>query len=413
MQKEEFYSNARTDLTGPLAGVRVLEITTTWAGPMCGTVLADLGADVIKVEIPSGDVGRALSPILPGTEVGFAHAMVNRNKRAMALDIRQPQGRDIVLKIAEQADILIENFKVGTMDRYQLGYEHICVVKPDIVYVSITGWGQFGPNHQAAGYDPLAQAASGFLSVNGSPEGPPTKAGTFLADDLGGLHGAIGAMAALRHRDQTGEGQLVDVALQDAMLFQSNGLPTLGALGVEPTRMGNEFGFAVPANVFECQDGAVYVGVLLDAHWQILAPIIGEPDLAEHESFASREERALNRDVCNMMLGAWLAERPRQEAITLLREQGLPIAPVNTFVDAARDPHVLERDMLQPTDQYDGTSVPVTGPAAKFSRTPTRVRSGAPGLAQHNDEILNELGIDAQTQEKLRAAGILPPLEQE
>ncbi len=393
MKKEEFYKEARTNLTGPLAGVRVLDVTTSWAGPMACNVLADLGADVIKVEIPSGDVARAVSPALPGTDVSFMHATVNRNKRSLMLDIRQAGERDKLLKIAEQSDIFVENFKVGTMAGYGLGYEDLRVAKPDIVYVSITGWGQFGPDFEAAGYDPLAQAASGFLSVNGQPDGPPTKAGTFLADDLSGLHGAIGAMAALRHRDQTGEGQHVDVALLDAMLFQSNGLPMLGAMGVEPTRMGNEFGFAVPANVYECADGPVYVGILLDAHWQILAPILGEPDLATNPAFATRDDRSANRDVCNMMLGDWLSERKREDAVKTLRDAGLPVAPVRTFGEAAQDPHVLERDMLQPTELQDGTTVPVTGPAVKFSRTPTRVRSPAPDLGEHNDEILEEFGM--------------------
>ena len=406
MQKNEFYRDARTDLTGPLAGVRVLEVTTTWAGPMCGTVLADLGADVIKVEIPSGDVGRAIFPMLPGTEVGFAHATVNRNKRALTLDIRKPEGRDLCLELAGRSDIMLENFKVGTMQRYGLGYDDIRAVKPDIVYVSITGWGQFGPRHEGAGYDPLAQAASGFLSVNGSPEGPPTKAGTFLADDLGGLHGAIGAMAALRHRDQTGEGQHVDIALLDSMLFQSNGLPTLGAMDVAPGRMGNEFGFAVPANVYECKDGPVYVGVLLDSHWQTLTGILEQPDLAENPAFATREARSANRDLCNMMLGEWLAERTRDQAMDVLLAHGLPIAPVQTFVEAARDPHVLDRDMLQPTEFANGAVAPITGPAAKFSRTPTSVRSAAPELGQHTDEILQELGLDADQRARLEKDGV-------
>lgn len=406
MQKEEFYQNARQDLAGPLDGVRVLEVTTTWAGPMCGNVLADLGADVIKVEIPAGDVGRAIGPMLPGTEVGFAHATVNRNKRALTLDIRRPEGRDICLDVTRRSDIMVENFKVGTMQGYGLGYEEVSAVKSDIVYVSITGWGQFGPRYEAAGYDPLAQATSGFMTVNGTPEGPPTKAGTFLADDLGGLHAAIGAMAALRHRDQTGEGQHVDVALLDSMLFQSNGLPSLGALGIEPGRMGNEFGFAVPSNVFECKDGPVYTGVLLDSHWQILTDIIGEPDLADNEAFASRDARVANRDVCNMLLGEWLAQRPRDEAVELFRARGLPIAPVQSFVEAARDPHVLERDMLQPVEIEEDVTAPITGPAAKFSRTPTRIRRAAPAMGQHTNEILEELGLDGDRIRQLADSGV-------
>ena len=407
MDKATFFQEARDDLPGPLAGVRVLEATTTWAGPMCAAVLADLGADVVKVEVPAGDVGRAISPNLPGTEIGFAHATVNRNKRSVVIDTRHPDGKEIFMQLAAQADILVENFKVGTMDRYGLGYQDIRAIKSDIIYVSITGWCQYGPNHEAAGYDPLAQAASGFLSVNGSPEGPPTKAGTFLADDLGGLHGALGALAALRHRDQTGEGQHVDIALQDAMLFQSNGLPTLGAMGVEPTRMGNEFGFAAPSNVYNCKDGALYVGVLLDAHWQIMADILEEPDLATHESFATREARSLNRDVCNMMLGGWLEKRTRSEAIDILRRRGLPVAPVNSFPDAAQDEHVQARDMLQPTRLNDGTTVPITGPAAKFSRTPIKVRTPAPDLGEHTKEVLDELGVDPELQKRLAEAGLL------
>ena len=407
MKKADYYRNARTDLTGPLAGIRVLEATTTWAGPMCAAVLGDFGADVIKIEIPTCDISRAVLPKLPGSEISVMHATVNRNKRGLSLDVRTEQGREIFLKLGASADIVVENFKSGTMDGYGLGYEHLSEIKPDIVYVSITGWGQFGPNHEAAAYDPLAQASSGFMSITGAPDGPPTKAGTYLADDLGGLHGALGAMAALRHRDQTGEGQHVDVSLQDALLFQSNGLPTLGAMGVEPERTGNQFGAAAPASVFDCTDGAVYTGVLLDSHWRALAPIMGEPDLAEHVSFATRDQRLANREACNVLLENWLADRTRDEAIKTLREAGLPIAPVNTYGEAARDPHVLERDMLQDTELQDGVTVPVVGPAVKFSRTPTRVRSRAPEIGEHNAEVLEAIGFDAKAQQELLSSGVV------
>ena len=407
MKKADYYRNARTDLTGPLAGIQVLEATTTWAGPMCAAVLGDFGADVIKIEIPTGDISRAVLPKLPGSEISVMHATVNRNKRGLSLDVRTEQGREIFLKLGASADIVVENFKSGTMDGYGLGYEHLSEIKPDIVYVSITGWGQFGPNHEAAAYDPLAQASSGFMSITGAPDGPPTKAGTYLADDLGGLHGALGAMAALRHRDQTGEGQHVDVSLQDALLFQSNGLPTLGAMGVEPERTGNQFGAAAPASVFDCTDGAVYTGVLLDSHWRALAPIMGEPDLAEHVSFATRDQRLANREACNVLLENWLADRTRDEAIKTLREAGLPIAPVNTYGEAARDPHVLERDMLQDTELQDGVTVPVVGPAVKFSRTPTRVRSRAPEIGEHNAEVLEAIGFDAKAQQELLSSGVV------
>ena len=203
MQKSEFYRDARRDLAGPLAGVRVLEATTTWAGPMCGCLLADFGADVIKVEHPDGEIARRSPPLLPGTDppVSFMHATVNRNKRSLSLDLRRPEGLEIFLALAQRSDILIENFRPGTLARWGAGYEAVRRLRPDIVYVSISGFGQWGPLAERVGYDPLAQAASGFLSLNGSPDGEPVKAPTFLADDLAGLHAAFAALAALRHRD--------------------------------------------------------------------------------------------------------------------------------------------------------------------------------------------------------------------
>jgi len=406
VEKEEFFADARNDLTGPLAGVRVLEVTTTWAGPMAGVVLADLGADVIKAEIPTGDVGRFLLP-LPDTEVSLMHATANRNKRSLAIDLTTEDGSQILLDLAATCDVFLENFKVGTLDRSGLGYQHVKAVKPDIVYVSVTGWGQFGPDHKAAGYDPIAQATSGFMSINGSSDSPPTKAGTFLADDIGGLHGAIGAMAALRHRDQTGEGQHVDVSMLDAMIFQTNGLPTLGTMGVQPERWGNGFGFVVPCDVYECSDGLVYAGVLLDSHWVLLAELIGQPDLGHHESFATREARAANRDVCDMLLGGWLGERTRNEAVDALRELGLPAARVQNFAEVVRDPHVIARGIMHATEQYDGTTIDIVGPPIKFSRTPTRIRTGAAALGQHNDEVLDEISVDDAVRAQLRNAGIL------
>lgn len=406
MDKHEFFKEARDDLTGPLAGVKVLEVTSTWAGPMCGVVLADLGADVIKVEIPSGDVARSIIPI-PDTEVSVMHATVNRNKRSLAIDMTRSEGRQVLLDLASQSDIVVENFKSGVLARHGLGYDDVKSVRPDIVYVSVTGWGQFGPNHEAAGYDPLAQATSGFMTINGTPDGPPTKAGSFLADDLGGLHGAIGAIAALRHRDQTGEGQYVDIALLDAMLYQTDGMPTLGSIGVQPDRWGNEFGFAVPADVYDCADGPVYAGVLLDDHWKRLATIIGQPELGENEAFATVEGRAQNRDVCNMLIGTWLRERTRDEAIEVLRAAGLAIAKVQSFVDVVDDPHVQERDMLQSVTHHDGTTVPIVGPSWKFSRTPVKIRTAAPALGQDTAAILDELGLTDDQVAGLRAAGIV------
>jgi crotonobetainyl-CoA:carnitine CoA-transferase CaiB-like acyl-CoA transferase len=392
----DFFSGARQDLSGPLAGMRVVEATTTWAGPMCGCLLADFGADVIRVEDPRGEIARRSPPFLPGTRepLSFMHATVNRNKRSLALDLKRPDAREVFMRLAETADVVIENFRPGTMAGWGLGYADVRARNPRAVYVSISGFGQFGPDSERVGYDPLAQAASGFLSLNGSPgdDGEPVKSPTFLADDLAGLHGALAALAALRHRDATGEGQHIDVALLDSLLFQSTGYLTLGAMGVDLPRLGNQFRVAAPANVYPCRDGRVMAGVLLDSHWKRLAVAIGHPELADHPDYATTPERLARRSEVDGLLASWAAEFTVDEVVTRFADLGIPAAPVRSYAEAARDPHVAARQMLQPTRQPDGSIVPITGPAAKLSRTPTRVRSPAASLGQHSAEILAELG---------------------
>jgi formyl-CoA transferase len=408
LDKRRFFREARDDLHGPLAGLRVVEATTTWAGPMCGCMLADHGADVIKVEHPAGEVARRSPPFLPGTDppLSFMHATVNRNKRSLALDLRDPRGREVFLDLAARCDVVIENFRPGTMDAWGLGYEAVRARRPDAIYASISGFGQYGPDADRVGYDPLAQAASGFLSLNGSPEGEPVKSPTFLADDLAGLHAAFAVLSALRHRDRTGEGQHIDVALLDAMLFQSTGYLTLGALGVELPRLGNQFRIAAPANTYVCRDGRIMAGVLLDAHWRGLADAIGRPDAAANPRYAQAEGRIAHRETVDGMLADWAAGRSVDEALATLRAAGVPAAPVRSYAEAARDPHVAERDMLQTLPQ-SGAQVPITGPPAKLSRTPLRLRSAAPELGLHTDEILAELGLNAARRRSLHADGVV------
>ncbi len=404
MKKSEFFRDARHDISGPLDGVRVLEATTSWAGPMAACMLADLGADVIKVESPEGEVARLLPPFLPGTNppVSFAQATVNRNKRSLTLDLRKQEGRAIFLKLAAKSDIVVQNFRPGTFDKWGIGYEDCRRIKPDIVYVSISGFGQFGPIHDRVGYDPLAQALSGFMSLNGPADGEPSKAPTFLCDDLAGLHGAIAALAALRHRDLTGEGQHLDVCLLDAALFQSNGYPTLGAMGIPMPRMGNEFVFSVPTNTFHCRNGVVMLGTLLDSHWKVLARIVGRPELGDDPEFAHIARRINHRAECNAIVSRWCSERTVDEVIEICAREGIACEPVQSYAQAARDPHVLERDMMQQTPQEGGGLAPITGPVAKFSRTPIRIRSGAPALGAHNAEILESIGIDAAERRRLK-----------
>jgi formyl-CoA transferase len=409
MEKSDFFRDARRDTTGPLAGLRVLEACTTWAGPHCAALLGDFGADVIKVELPGGEVARRLPPFLPGhaTNISSFHATVNRNKRSLTLDLRRPEGRDLFLRLAERSDFVVENFRPGTLAGWGLGYADVRRVRPDVIYVSITGFGQFGPDHDRTGYDPIAQARSGYMSLNGGRDGDPVKSATWLADDLGGMHAALAALAALAHRNRTGEGQQIDVALLDALLATSNANPTLGALGVPIERWGNEFSFCAPASAFRCRDGWIYLGVLLDAHWKILARLIGRPELADDAAYALTGARVANRADANRLVEEFCAARPVAEVERLCAGAGLTAGAVRTYAESARDPHVQARDMLQPVAQEDGKPAPVIGPAAKLSRTPLRVRSGAPALGAHCDEILAELGLDESARAKLREAGVV------
>jgi formyl-CoA transferase len=408
VRRAEFFGEARHDRTGPLQGLGVVELTTTWAGPMAGCLLADLGADVIKVEHPKGEVARRVPPMLPGLKrpVSFMHATVNRNKRSLTLDLHDARAREILLRLVARTDIVIENFRPGTLERFGVGYGELRAMKHDLVLVSISGFGQYGPEHDRAGYDPLAQAASGWMSLNGDPGGTPVKAPTFLGDDLAGLHAALAALAAIHHRDLTGEGQHIDVALLDTLLFQSNGYLTLGALGDPLPRMGNQFRIAAPANVYRCRDGDLLVGVLVDAHWKLLAQLIGRPELADDPGYATTLPRIARREGVDRLLRDWLAARTLAEAEQLLLDAGLPCARVRSYAEAARDPHVRERDMLQDAE-VEGGRAPLTGPPAKFSRTPTRVRTGPPALGADTDAILEELGVSREERALLRDEGVI------
>ncbi len=407
MDKAEFYRDARDDLPGPLAGVRVLEVTTSWAGPMAGCVLADLGADVIKCEIPTGEMSRHMPVAVPGSSLSFLNQAVNRNKRSLTLDLRVPIAQDLFLQLTAASDIVLENFLPGTLAGWGVGYEHCRAVKPDIIYVSVSGWGQFGPASRRAGYDPIAQAASGWMAINGPADGAPCKGPTYLCDDLAGLHGAIGAIAALQHRHRSGEGQHVDASLLDAVLFQSNGFLTLAAMGEPIPRMGSEVTLTCPTNTFACEGGHVYLAIALDTHWAKLCEVMGRPDLVDAEGFATNAERVGNRDAVNCEVGAWCGAHPVSDVARRLSEAGLAVAKVDSYEDAARNVQVLERDMLQDTVLEDGTVAPLTGPAVKFSRTPTRVRHASRPLGADTDAVLAELGLDEDAVSKLRASGAI------
>jgi len=403
MDKQDFYQNARSDIKGPLDGVKVVEATTMWAGPMAGCVFADLGADVIKVEHPAGEVCRTLPPFLPNSSLTVPHETVNRNKKSVTLDLKCEKGQEIFLRLCEDCDLLIENFKPGTLASWGLGYKEVSQVKHDIIYVSISMYGQFGPYSERPGYDPLAQNFTGWSSLNGDVDGQPTKAPTFLADDLGGLHAVIGAMAALNHRNNFGEGQHVDISLVDSLLFQSNGYLTSGKLGVPLARAGNQSSIAAPVNGYKCSDGNIYVAVLLDSHWKAFCYLIQRHELSDMNA----SERKQKTQLVDKIMADWCRASTVEEATLKLTQIGLAVTKVNTFSEAASHSQIKSRDMLQETELVDGSQIALTGPAAKFSRTPTKVRSGAPQLGGDNGEVLQSLGFSVDDINALKKEHII------
>ncbi len=401
MEKSKFYQNARDDIPGPLNDVIVVEATTTWAGPMAACILADMGASVIKVEHPEGEVARKLPPPIPNSGLTVAHETVNRNKKNVSLNLQHTNGRDAFLKLAATADIIIENFRPGTLSSWGVGYEDIAAVKPDIVYVSISGFGQYGTLSDRVGYDPIAQNYSGWASLNGEPDGSPVKAPTWLGDDTAGTHGALGAIAALRHRDQTGEGQHVDVALVDTLLFHSNGNLTSGAMNIPLSRTGNQFDIAAPVNNYTCSDGNVFAGVLLDSHWARLADLLDRHDLEK----LAVPDRLGRREELDDLLREYCASTTVSEVVQAFSDLGLPATRVNTYDEVAKEEHVSSRAMLQQVSMSDGKTVPLTGPAVKFSRTPTAIRKRASSLGEDNEEIFGSLGYSKKQLKEMRDEG--------
>ncbi|GIJ08926.1 CaiB/BaiF CoA transferase family protein [Micromonospora andamanensis] len=394
MENEQFFRDARDDLNGPLHGVRVLDVTKVWSGPLATCVLADLGADVVRVELPDGRDGE-VPPTIPGTGLSWFRQSVNRNKRSVGADLRTDEGRRTLLSLVRVADVLVENYRPGVLARWGVGYPQCRAVRPELVYVSVSGWGQYGPGVDRSAYDPVVQAAGGWMALNGPPDGQPVRAPTFLADELAGLHAAIAALGALAHRSRTGEGQHVDVAMLDSLLFSSSGLLSLAAAGAPPQRMGNQTDFVVPANVYHCRDGDIYLAVSLDRHWRRLTALMGHPELARDPTFATNRDRLAHRSLVDAVVAGWCATVTVAEAVAALAEAGLAVSAVRELCQVADDPQVRARQMLQRIRLHNGTEAELTGPAAKFSRTPTRIRRPAPAAGADTAEVLREWTADA------------------
>ena len=409
---------------GALDGVRVLDLSRVLAGPWCTQTLGDLGAEVIKVERPAGkgqsggDDTRGWGPPFlrdrAGRETAEAAYFLgtNRNKRSVTIDIAQPEGRALILQLADRCDVLIENFKVGDMARYGLDGASMLQRCPRLVYCSITGFGQTGPYRDRAGYDYAIQGMGGLMSVTGErddrPGGGPQKVGVAVADLFTGMYATVAILAALRHRDATGAGQIIDMALLDTQVAM---LANLGANYLvtrkAPRRAGNAHQNIVPYQVFEVADGHLILAVGNDAQFGRFCAVAGCPGLALEARFASNADRVRHRDTLVPLLAPRLRQRSRADWLAALEAAKVPCGPINDLADVFADPQVRERGMTVTLAHPHTDALELVASPMKLSATPVQVRRSPPLLGQHTDEVLQEIGVDAVARALLRQRGVI------
>jgi crotonobetainyl-CoA:carnitine CoA-transferase CaiB-like acyl-CoA transferase len=405
--------------TMALAGVRVLDLSRVLAGPWCTQTLADLGADVIKVERPDGgDDTRAWGPPFlqdeQGQETGEAayYLGANRNKRSIAIDISTQAGQDLIRHLASQVDVLVENFKVGDLARYGLDAKSLQIANPGLVVCSITGFGQTGPYKDRAGYDYAVQGIGGLMSVTGErddlPGGGPQKVGVAVADLFTGLYASVAILAALRHRDATGQGQLIDMALLDTQVAM---LANLGAnylcTGNTPGRMGNAHQNIVPYQVFEASDGHLILAVGNDSQFVKFCQVAGRPDWASNPQFATNAARVRQRDLLVPQIAAVIKLRARNDWLGCLEAAKVPCGSINNLAEAFADPQVMARTMIVPMQHPLTDKLRLVASPIKLSETPVSYRRAPPLLGQHSQELLLEAGYSAEQIEALMAQGVV------
>jgi crotonobetainyl-CoA:carnitine CoA-transferase CaiB-like acyl-CoA transferase len=372
-----------------LSGVRVLDLTRVVAGPFCTTILADMGAEVVKVEVPRrGDDGRYGYPAVDGVPVSFL--ALNRNKRGITLDLRKPAGCALVRRLTSCVDVVAENFAPGTMTGWGLGPERLCADNPRLVYAALSGFGQTGPLRNRASYDIVAQAVSGFMSITGFPENPPTRGGGSLGDFIGGLFLAIGVLCALQARQVTGRGQVVDVSNMDALFSMLDNWPTIYAsTGRTPARIGNRHLSTVPYDCFAARDGYVVIGVGNNRVFRRLMNAIGRPELGQDPRFKGPNARLERSDELHAIVSAWVAERTVKEVDAALGPDraNVPCAPVLSVEQLADHPQLRARHMLCELPHPRLGRVIAPGVPIKLSDTPGSVDRLGPELGEHNREV--------------------------
>ena len=391
---------------GPLAGVKVIELAQIMAGPTCGMLLADMGADVIKVErIPGGDDTRRMNrPEVNGESAAFM--AMNRNKRGIALDLKRPAAREALMRMVARSDVVTENYRRGTMEKLGLGYDALKSVNPALIYCSISGYGRSGPYADKGGFDLIAQGMSGLMAITGEPGGAPVKAGSPICDINAGILGALGIVAAYVHRLRTGEGQLVDTSLFEAGIQQTYWQSAIFfATGHSPAPTGSAHILSAPYQAFRAKDGWLTIGGANQANWERLARVLGAPEWLADERFGSNSDRMKNLDALTPLMNAKLGQKTVREWTALLEAEGVPCGPINSIGDMAADPQTLAREMVVELEHPRAGRTRALGLPIKFSATPGRVARPAPCYGEHTREVLGEFGFSAPEIEALLASG--------
>src|SRR6266851_8794051 len=392
---------------GPLTGLKVVDLTHVMAGPTCTLMLADMGAEVIKIEkIPAGDDTRYMVPPKIGDEAA-SFLMMNRNKKGIALDLKKPGGAKVLRRLIANADVLVENFGPGVMDRLGFGYAETSKANPALIYCSLSGFGRTGPYKHRRGFDLVAQAMSGIMSFTGEkPDGPPVKCGAPLSDITAGILAAVGILAAYTHRLKTGQGQWVETSLFEAALVQTYWQAAIAlATGVAPKAMGSAHPLNAPYQAFETADNWIVVGGANQKHWLRTLEVLGALELARDPRFATGADRMAHLKELEALLSACFRTKPAAHWLSALEDVGVPCGPVNDMLQALADPQTMAREMVVEVGHSTLGQVKTIGLPIKFSATPGKVQTGAPLYGEHTDAILSAYGFSDEEIAALEAEG--------
>lgn len=395
------------DSTLPLAGIRVVDAATLFAGPLAAMVLGDFGADVIRVEHPKGDPSRGHGASKDGVPLWWK--MLARNKRAVTLYLGDHRGQSLFKRLIEGADVVVENFRPGTLERWGLGYDVLSRINPRMVLVRVTAFGQFGPYASRRGFGTLAEAMSGFASMTGEPDGPPTLPPLALADGIAGLAAAFATMTALRARETTGRGQVVDLSIIEPIVTVLGPQPTIyDQLGVVQPRVGNRSVNNAPRNTYRTRDGKwIAVSSSSQSVAERVMRLVGRGDLAARPWFATGESRARHADEIDQAVGEWIRERTLDEALKAFDEAGAAAAPVYDTGDLMRDPQIAALDAITRVPDPELGTIRMQNVLFRLSETPGSIRNTGPRLGEHNGEVYGSLGLGARELRALAAEGVV------